>query len=148
MIQVRITLWGCLKMITHQNKSVSLVLKPRNWPIKSKYSKETTVIVVKNKFRINRYTSKNLLTRRDRVYLHFSKLSNHPLYPQISVDVGVKSVVLNITVALTCILLFYKCNLHVYWSLHFDTRLFTVFTASLYTNKGFYIENGERQACQ
>ena len=91
---------------------------------------------------MNRYTSKYMLTQRAIVYQQLSKLLIQPLYPQISVEVEKKSVVLNKTVSLTCILLFYMCILHVHWSLHLEERIFTVLTFSLYIKKGNYIEKG------
>ena len=36
----------------------------------------------------------------------------------------------------------YMCILHVHWSIHFDKRLFTVLTASLYIKKGDYTKKG------
>ena len=145
---MRISYWGCLKMITHGKKLITLVLKPRNQPGKRKYPKETTVTVVKNNCPINRYTSKYWLTRRALVYWQFSTLSNQPLYPQISVDVKNKSFVLNKNIALTYILLFFLYNVHLYWYLHLDKRLFTVLIDLLYIIKGNYIKKGEIRACQ
>ena len=54
----------------------------------------------------------------------------------------IKTVVLNKTVALTCIFLFYVCNLHAYQYLHFDKILSTFLTDSLCINKGCYIKEG------
>ena len=54
----------------------------------------------------------------------------------------IKTAVLNKTVALTCIFLFYVCNLHAYQYLHFDKIISTVFTDLIYINKGDYTKEG------
>ena len=122
--------------------SVPLVLEPRNQPGKRKYSKETTVKVIKINCLVNRCTSKYPLTRRDILHWQLSKLLNKPLYPQISIDIENKSVVLNTTVALTCILSSYMWILHVHWSLQFNKILSPVSIASLYIKRENYTKKG------
>ena len=141
-IHMRIPHWGSLRIITHWTCLSPLVLEPVNRPGKSKYYKETTIIVIIINCLNNRRTFKYPLTLRAIVYSQFSNIVNQPLQPQIYIDVENIIVVLNNTVAVTYILLFYMCILHFHQYLHFK-KILSPFLAVLQ-----YIEKGENQSCQ
>ena len=130
--------WGYLRTINHRTFLVPFVLEPGNWPEKGKDSKETTVTVIKINCLVNRCTSKYPFTRRYIVHWQLSKLLNKPLYPQISIDVENKSVVLNKIVVISCIL-----SSYMYIDIFTSTKYFLRFQHPCYiSRKGIISKKG------